>query len=122
MEIERNKILLRLVEIQYERNDINFVRGTFRVRGDVIEIIPAQLYQRAYRIEMFGDEIDRICEIDVLTGEILGEVNQVLIFPASHYAASKETLENAIAQIERDLEIRNKELIDNEKLLEAQRI
>lgn len=122
MEIERNKILLRLVEIQYERNDINFVRGTFRVRGDVIEIIPAQLYQRAYRIEMFGDEIDRICEIDVLTGEIFGEVNQVLIFPASHYAASSEKVENVIGQIERDLEIRHKELIENEKLLEAQRI
>lgn len=122
MEMERNQILLRLVEIQYERNDINFVRGTFRVRGDVIEIIPAQLYQKAYRIEMFGDEIDRICEIDVLTGEILREVNQVLIFPASHYAASREKLENAISQIECDLEIRHKELIENEKLLEAQRI
>ncbi len=122
MELERNKILLRLVEIQYERNDINFVRGTFRVRGDVIEIIPAQLYQRAYRIEMFGDEIDRICEIDVLTGEIFGEVDQVLIFPASHYAASNEKVENVIGQIEKDLKIRHKYLIENEKLLEAQRI
>lgn len=122
MEMERNKILLRLVEIQYERNDINFVRGTFRVRGDVIEIIPAQLYQKAYRIEMFGDEIDRICEIDVLTGEIYKEVNQVLIFPASHYAASREKLENAITYIEEDLEIRNKELTENDKLLEAQRL
>lgn len=122
MEMERNQILLKLVEIQYERNDINFVRGTFRVRGDVIEIIPAQLYQKAYRIEMFGDEIDRICEIDVLTGEILKEVNQVLIFPASHYAASREKLDNAILQIENDLEIRHRDLIENEKLLEAQRI
>ncbi|MDF2673157.1 MAG: uvrB [Clostridiales bacterium] len=122
MELERNKILLRLVEMQYERNDINFVRGTFRVRGDVVEIIPAQLYQRAYRIELFGDEIDRICEIDVLTGEIFGEVNQVLIFPASHYAASTEKVENVIKQIEGDLEIRHKYLIENEKLLEAQRI
>lgn len=122
MEIERNSILLRLVEIQYERNDINFVRGAFRVRGDVIEIIPSQLYQRAYRIEMFGDEIDRICEIDVLTGEIFKEVQQVLIFPASHYAASREKLEVAIAQIERDLEIRHKELLENDKLLEAQRL
>lgn len=122
MELERNKMLLRLVEMQYERNDINFVRGTFRVRGDVVEIIPAQLYQRAYRIELFGDEIDRICEIDVLTGEIFGEVNQVLIFPASHYAASTEKVEDVIKQIERDLEIRHKYLIENEKLLEAQRI
>lgn len=122
MEMERNQILLRLVEIQYERNDINFVRGTFRVRGDVIEIIPAQLYQKAYRIEMFGDEIDRICEIDVITGEIVRDVDQVLIFPATHYAASRETLENAIAQIERDLEIRHRELVESGKLLEAQRI
>lgn len=120
--IDRNDILKRLVDIQYERNDINFVRGTFRVRGDVIEVIPSQSQKNAFRIEMFGDEIDRICEIDVLTGEILKDVKQVMIFPANHYTASREKTLDAIDMIESDLDIWHKELLKNDKLLEAQRI
>jgi excinuclease ABC subunit B len=122
MERDRDDILRKLVDIQYERNDINFTRGTFRVRGDVIEIFPASSSDKAIRVEMFGDEIDRICEIDVLTGEILGERGHISIFPASHYAASRERIENAIKKIEIELEERHKELIDAGKLLEAQRI
>lgn len=122
LEIDRNELLRKLVDIHYERNDINFVRGTFRVRGDVIEIIPSQSQKNAFRIEMFGDEIDRICEVDVITGEIIMEVNQVMIFPANHYTASREKTLNAIEMIDRDLDIRYKELIESEKLLEAQRI
>lgn len=122
MEKDRDEILRKLVDIQYERNDINFTRGTFRVRGDVIEIFPASSSDKAVRVEMFGDEIDRICEIDVLTGEILGERGHISIFPASHYAASRERIEQAIKKIEIELEERHKELIDAGKLLEAQRI
>ena len=122
MNRERNEVLRKLVDIQYERNDINFVRGTFRVRGDVLEIFPASSTERAVRVEFFGDEIDRISEIDVLTGEILGLRNHVAIFPASHYAASRESLERAIAMIEVDLEKRVQELRDQDKLLEAQRL
>ncbi|NLX71004.1 MAG: excinuclease ABC subunit UvrB [Clostridiales bacterium] len=119
---DMDEVLHKLVDIQYQRNDINFVRGTFRVRGDVLEIFPASSSERAVRVEFFGDEIDRITEIDVLTGEILGYRNHVAIFPASHYASSRERLERAIAQIERDLEIRVKELRDQDRLLEAQRL
>lgn len=122
LEIDRNELLRKLVDIHYERNDINFVRGTFRVRGDVIEIIPSQSQKNAFRIEMFGDEIDRICEVDVITGEILMEVKQVMIFPANHYTASRDKTLNAIEMIDRDIDIRYKELIESEKLLEAQRI
>ncbi|KMT21094.1 excinuclease ABC subunit UvrB [Clostridium cylindrosporum] len=122
MEKDRDDILKRLVDIQYERNDINFTRGTFRVRGDVIEIFPASSSDKAIRVEMFGDEIDRLCEIDVLTGEILGRRSHIVIFPASHYAASKEKIENTISIIEEELEERHKELIEEDKLLEAQRI
>ncbi|SKA98494.1 Excinuclease ABC subunit B [Caloramator quimbayensis] len=122
MERDRDDILRKLVDIQYERNDINFIRGTFRVRGDVVEIFPASSSDKAIRVEMFGDEIDRICEIDVLTGEILGERNHVSIFPASHYAASREKIEEAIVKIEKELEIRYKNLVDEGKLLEAQRL
>jgi len=122
MNRERNEVLRKLVDIQYERNDINFVRGTFRVRGDVLEIFPASSTERAIRVEFFGDEIDRISEIDVLTGEILGLRNHVAIFPASHYAASKESLERAIAMIEVDLEKRVQELREQDRLLEAQRL
>ncbi|HZJ83661.1 MAG TPA: excinuclease ABC subunit UvrB, partial [Clostridia bacterium] len=107
---------------QYERNDINFIRGTFRVRGDVLEIFPASSSEHAMRIEFFGDEIDRISEIDVLTGEILGLRDHIAIFPASHYAASRERLEQAIGMIEVDLEERLKVLRDEDKLLEAQRL
>ena len=119
---DMDEVLHKLVDIQYQRNDINFVRGTFRVRGDVLEIFPTSSSERAVRVEFFGDEIDRITEIDVLTGEILGYRNHVAIFPASHYASSRERLERAIAQIERDLEIRVKELRDQDRLLEAQRL
>ncbi|NLY61615.1 MAG: excinuclease ABC subunit UvrB [Clostridiales bacterium] len=122
MNRDRNEVIRKLVDIQYERNDINFIRGTFRVRGDVLEIFPASSTERAVRVEFFGDEIDRISEIDVLTGEILGLRNHVAIFPASHYAASRESLERAIAMIEVDLEKRVQELREQDKLLEAQRL
>jgi excinuclease ABC subunit B len=122
MERDRDDILRKLVDIQYQRNDINFTRGTFRVRGDVIEIFPASSSEKAIRVEMFGDEIDRICELDVLTGEIVAEREHISIFPASHYAASRERIERAIKIIEEELEIRYKQLIDEGKLLEAQRL
>ncbi|MGB4640444.1 MAG: excinuclease ABC subunit UvrB [Caldicoprobacterales bacterium] len=122
MNRDRNEVIRKLVDIQYERNDINFIRGTFRVRGDVLEIFPASSTERAVRVEFFGDEIDRISEIDVLTGEILGLRNHVAIFPASHYAASRESLERAIAMIEVDLEKRVQELREQDKPLEAQRL
>jgi len=119
---DRDEVLRKLVDIQYQRNDLNFVRGTFRVRGDVLEIFPSNSAERAIRVEFFGDEIDRITEIDVVTGEVLALRNHVAIFPASHYAASREKLMEAISQIERDLELRVKELKEQNKLLEAQRL
>lgn len=119
---DREDVLRELVDIQYERNDINFVRGTFRVRGDVVEVFPASSSEQAVRIEFFGDEIDRITEIDVLTGEILALRKHIAIFPASHYATSKERLEHAITKIETDLEMRLEELKGQDKLLEAQRL
>ncbi|MDO6355225.1 excinuclease ABC subunit UvrB [Caloramator sp. CAR-1] len=122
MEKDRDDVLRKLIDIQYQRNDIDFHRGTFRVRGDVVEIFPASSNEKAIRVEFFGDEIDRICEIDFLTGEILAERNHVSIYPASHYATSKEKIERAIESIERELEERYKELMDNGKLLEAQRL
>jgi len=121
-EYDRDKILRKLVDIQYERNDVNFVRGTFRVRGDVIEVLPASLSEKAIRIEMFGDEIDRILEIDILTGEILGERKHVGIFPATHYITAPEYLETALQNIEEELEQRLYELRNRDKLLEAQRL
>lgn len=119
---DRDEILKKLVEIQYERNDINFVRGTFRVRGDVVEIFPASQSERAVRVELFGDEIDRITEIDVLTGEVIGERKHVSIFPASHFASSRDRMERAIVTIESELEKRLAVLRDEDKLLEAQRL
>ena len=119
---DRDDVLRKLVDIQYERNDINFVRGTFRVRGDVLEIFPASSSGKALRIEFFGDEIERITEIEVLTGEIIGSRSHVVIFPASHYATSRERLEQAINNIERDLELRLIELKADDRLLEAQRL
>lgn len=119
---DRDEILRKLVDIQYERNDVNFVRGTFRVRGDVVEIFPAASTEKAIRVEMFGDQIDRIAEINTFTGEILGYLSHVAIFPASHYASSRERLERAMAMIEEDL---NKQVAKFEKegrLIEAQRI
>ena len=122
MEKDRDEIIKKLIEIQYERNDIDFSRGTFRVRGDSLDIIPASSSTKGIRIEFFGDEIDRIREFDVLTGKILGEREHVAIFPASHFAASKETLDKAIKQIEDELEDRLRELTSQDKLLEAQRL
>lgn len=122
MEKERNEVIRHLVEIQYERNDINFVRGTFRARGDILDIFPASATNVGIRVEFFGDEIDKIREFDVLTGEIIGGRKHVSIFPASHFATSKDKLEIAIKKIEIELEERLKELIDNGYALEAQRL
>jgi excinuclease ABC subunit B len=122
MEIERNQLLHRLVDIQYERNDINFQRGTFRVRGDVVEIFPASRDEHCLRVELFGDEIDRIREVDALTGEILGEREHVAIFPASHFVTREEKLLVAIENIEKELEERLAYMRENGKLLEAQRL
>ena len=122
MEKERDEIIKNLIEIQYERNDIDFSRGTFRVRGDSLDIIPASSSTKGIRIEFFGDEIERIREFDVLTGKILGEREHVAIFPASHFAASQEVLDKAIKEIEDELEDRLKELTSQDKLLEAQRL
>ena len=119
---DRNSVISQLVDIQYERNDINFVRGTFRVRGDVLDIFPASSTNKGIKIEFFGDEIDRIREFDVLTGNIIGGRKHVSIFPASHFATSKENLERSISQIEFELEERLKELKAEDKLLEAQRL
>ncbi len=122
MEKDRDSILKKLVEIQYERNDINFVRGKFRVRGDVLEVFPAESSDTAIRIEFFGDEIDRITEIDVVTGEIKAARNHVAIYPASHYVTTKEKMERAIGTIEEELVDRVKFFKDRDMLLEAQRI
>ncbi|MBP2646254.1 MAG: uvrB [Firmicutes bacterium] len=119
---DRDEILRRLVAIQYERNDINFVRGTFRVRGDVIEVFPAAYGEKAVRIELFGDEVERILEIDTLTGEILAERKHIAIYPASHHVSSRENLLRAAADIEEELEGRLAELKAADKLLEAQRL
>ena len=119
---DRNEVLKKLVDIQYERNDVNFIRGTFRVRGDVVEIFPANSSERAIRVEFFGDEIDRITEIDTVTGEILGYLSHAAIFPASHYASSREHIENAIGSIEKDLEEQVARFKEQDKLLEAQRL
>ncbi|TWT03337.1 excinuclease ABC subunit UvrB [Planococcus sp. CPCC 101016] len=122
MEIERNQLLRKLVDVQYERNDINFIRGTFRVRGDVVEIFPASRDERCLRVEFFGDEIDRIREVDALTGEIIGEREHVAIFPASHFVTREDKMVKAIANIEEELEARLKEMRAEDKLLEAQRL
>lgn len=120
--IDRQAILRKLVEIQYDRNDIAFQRGTFRVRGDVIEVIPAGYNEKAVRIEMFDDEVDRILEIDVLTGEVLAQRTHVAIFPASHYVTSRENLERAMEDIKVELKERLEYLNEHNKLLEAQRL
>ncbi|WP_438348896.1 excinuclease ABC subunit UvrB [Paenibacillus sp. FA6] len=122
MEKSRNEILSRLVDIQYQRNDLNFVRGTFRVRGDVVEIFPASNGERAIRVEMFGDEIEKITEIDVLTGELVGVRDHIAIFPASHFVTKEETMKVALVNIERELEERLAVLKEQGKLLEAQRL
>ncbi len=119
---DRDDIIKRLVEIQYERNDVNFIRGTFRVRGDILEIFPASNDEKAIRIEFFGDEIDRITEIDYLTGKVVGQRNHVVIFPASHYVTTPERIERAIGSIEEELDQAIKDFKAQDKLLEAQRI
>ena len=115
-------ILTRLVDMQYKRNDIDFKRGTFRVRGDVIEIIPANQEENAYRVELFGDEIDRIGEINVLTGEWIGTRDHIAIFPASHFVTDKANIERSLVEIEKEMDQRIAYFKDNNKLLEAQRI
>ncbi|OBZ10346.1 excinuclease ABC subunit UvrB [Bacillus sp. FJAT-26390] len=122
MEKPRDTILHKLVDIQYQRNDISFTRGTFRVRGDIVEIFPVANNERAIRVELFGDEIERISEIDVLTGEIIGERDHIAIFPASHFVTQEETMKVALVNIERELEERLAELREAGKLLEAQRL
>jgi len=119
---DRDEVLRKLVDIQYERNDVNFVRGTFRVRGDVLEIIPANSFEKAIRVEFFGDEIDRISEINVVTGEILRYLSHAILFPASHYATSRSRLEKAMEMIEKDLEEQVRMFEEQGKLLEAQRL
>ena len=119
---DRDEVLKRLVEIQYNRNDMNFTRGTFRVHGDVVEVYPAGSTDVAIRIEFFGDEIDRISEIDVLTGEVLGTRNHISIFPASHYVTNSDNLRRALRDISAELDERVKELNSEDKLLEAQRL
>ncbi|EGT4162714.1 TPA: excinuclease ABC subunit UvrB [Clostridioides difficile] len=122
MQRDRDDVIKRLIEIQYERNDINFTRGTFRVRGDILEIFPASNDEKAIRIEFFGDEVDRITEIDYVTGKIVGTRNHVVIFPASHYVTMPERIEKAIVEIENELQEQIKFFKENDRLLEAQRI
>lgn len=119
---DRNEIMSKLVDIQYVRNDINFIRGTFRVRGDTLEVFPASSSDKSIRIEFFGDEIDRITEIDTLTGNVTGFLNHAFITPASHFATSSEKVDRAIETIKIELDERLKELRGQEKLLEAQRL
>ena len=120
--INRTDLLRRLVEIQYKRNDAAFYRGTFRVRGDSIEIFPAHLEDRAWRMSLFGDEIEQISEFDPLTGERMAELGQIKIFANSHYVTPKPTIQQAIQQIKQDLKIRLEEFNRDGKLLEAQRL
>jgi excinuclease ABC subunit B len=120
--IERDFILKRLTDIQYDRNDFNFTRGTFRVRGDVVEIFPASYGEKAVRVELFGDEIERIVEVDTLTGEVLAQRRHVSVFPANHYVTGKEKMERALVTIEQELKERLTVLRRRDKLLEAQRL
>ena len=122
MERDRDEVIKKLIEMQYDRNDIDFKRGTFRVRGDVVEIFPANFSDNAIRVEFFGDEIDRITQIDVLTGEIKYRLEHIAIFPASHYVVPREKIEEAAKAIEEELEERLEYFKSENKLLEAQRI
>ncbi len=122
MELSREVLLAKLVSIQYERNDINFIRNKFRVRGDVVEIFPAGSTENAIRVEFFGDEIDRISEFKALTGEVIATLSHAAIYPASHYVISRDKMQDAISEIERELDERVKYFKDNDKLIEAQRI
>ena len=122
MQRDRDDVMRRLVDIQYMRNDINFVRGTFRVRGDTLEIFPASSAENTIRVEFFGDEIERISEVNYLTGEVLGYRTHVSIFPASHFATTDEKVQRALISIEKELEDRLRDLRDRDKLVEAQRL
>ena len=121
-EIERDRLLTELVNIQFDRNDIDFQRGRFRVRGDVVEIFPASRDERALRVEFFGDEIDRIREVDALTGEVIGDRDHVSVFPATHFMTNEEVMDRALPQIEADMKKQVKKFTDEGKLLEAERI
>ncbi len=118
----RDELIEKLVDLQYERNDINFIRNKFRVRGDTVEIFPAYSLENAVRIEFFGDEIDRICEINTVTGEVKALLSHIAIYPASHYIVPQDKLEEALNELKEEMEDRERWFIDNEKLLEAQRI
>ncbi|MBE6750005.1 MAG: excinuclease ABC subunit UvrB [Ruminococcaceae bacterium] len=122
MQKSRDELIMKLVDLQYERNDINFVRNKFRVRGDTVEIFPAYSQENAVRIEFFGDEIDRISEINTLTGEVKALLSHIAIYPASHYIVPQDKLEEALTEIKEEMEERVKFFIDNEQLIEAQRI
>ena len=120
--ISRETIISRLVDIQYQRNEVDFHRGTFRVRGDVIEIVPASYGEAALRVELFGDEVERIREVDLLTGRVTGERNHVAIFPATHFVTAPDQLKKAMAAIEAELHERLVAFRREGKLLEAQRL
>ncbi|MBQ5986519.1 MAG: excinuclease ABC subunit UvrB [Clostridia bacterium] len=122
MEVDRRDVMMRLIEIQYQRNDIDFQRGTFRSHGDVLDIYPASQSNKAIRVEFFGDEIERILEIDTTTSEILGRRSHVAIFPATHYATGREKMNAALEEIERDMEAQEKMFLDTNRPLEAERI
>ena len=121
-QVERNQVLVKLVEMMYERNDFDFKRGTFRVKGDVLEIIPTYQRTTGYRIEFFGDEIDRISEIDSLTGVVLHDKKTISLFPASHFVTSDEKLKRAVQSIKEELKVRLEQLKQENKLLEYQRL
>ena len=122
MEKDRDEVIHQLIDIQYTRNDMDFQRGTFRVRGDVLEIVPVSTFEDGIRVEFFGDEIDRITEFDILTGEIKRVMNFVAIFPASHYVVAPERMEAALSEMEREMKERVAYFKENDKLIEAQRI
>lgn len=122
MEIERDEVLKKLINIQFMRNDIDFSRGSFRVRGDIVDIFPANATENVYRVEFFGDEIDRISELNYLTGELIKHLNHIMIFPASHYATSRDKISLAVKSIGEELQERLKWFNENNKLLEAQRL
>ena len=122
MQLERDEMLKKLVTMQYERNDINFVRNKFRVKGDVVDIFPAYSSEKAVRVEFFGDEVDRICEFNPITGEMTSELKHIAIYPASHYVVSHEKMEAALREIEEEMEERVAYFKSKNKLIEAQRI
>lgn len=122
MQIERDELLKKLIGIQYTRNDIDFARATFRVRGDIVDIFPAEATENIYRVEFFGDEIDRITELNYLTGEVIAKMSHIMVFPASHYVTSRDKINKAVETISQELQERIKWFKDNNKLLEAQRI